>query len=176
MKRELAISIMALAVASASFIVAISTPARSATADPPAEDPFVLTYADPLADIPNSIFGSECIMPDNLEAYWGSQGSGKSPRAPRLCMVDPCAEVLSREDLGLFWFGREVTFTEWRQYSRLMNVECQASIPFMSDDVLLARVFNGTTVTNPSPVPLPASMWMLTAAMGGLALVKARKA
>ena len=183
MRRELAISIMALAVSSASFIVAITQPAKSATVDPPTENPFVLANVDPLADIPNSAFGAECIMPDDLESYWGTQGSGKGLRAPRLCLINPCEEMLSREDLGLFWLGRDATFTEWRQYARLMNAECKADIPLMSDEVLLASVFNGTRVpppeyvNSPSPVPLPASVWMLAAAIGGLGYVaKSRKA
>lgn len=181
MRRELAISIMALAVASASFIVAITTPARSATVDPLAPDPFVMVNVDPLADIPNSVFGSECIMPDDLENYWGSQGSGKGLRAPRLCLINPCEMVLSREDLGLFWLGREATFTEWRQYARLVNEECEAGLPFISDQVLLASVFNGTTVPHAKPslpaVPLPASVWMLASAIGGLGyMAKSRKA
>lgn len=47
---------------------------------------------------------------------------------------------------------------------------------FFNDPVNITSIGNRAITTNPSPVPLPAAAWMLIAALGGLGVVRSRKA
>ena len=120
--------------------------------------------------------GYECVLEVDLEKAFAV---GKSVRAPRLCMVDPCKEtsfdVLSREVIGT-----DPTSLEYDAFLRRQDNVCGGPIRAeRTDEELAALVFNGSRVGRSGPirltsVPLPATGFLLPVALFCLRLKKSK--
>jgi hypothetical protein len=125
--------------------------------------------------------GYQCIADEDLERAWelGSKGA----RLPQTCIPDPCAETLTDQLLSTV-LGYQPSQSEYMEYrGRLSNVCGTPSVwaeRGFTDEELLAFFMGdgdgypvgGGSKTPPPSVPLPATAYLLFAALMGLGAIR----
>ena len=123
------------------LVLMLASPAAAATVTP-ATTP----------DLRIDALGFQCVDGGGYDDVFPA---GKGVRAPQFCIEDPCARVLSYDEFADEIVGAAPDPAQWRRYQLEMTAQCGTPTAALTDEQLLAALFNGTKAT-PGFQTLPA--------------------